>query len=379
MIDDFDARLGAELQRLTLPAAPDGLRARVRGITLAAPQVRARRSGDARPRWTILIASATALIVVAAGTILLVGGIAPGPAVSSATPSASALPSPSAAPISSASPSIPPAVEGLSVMTVSEAIAKRDAGSLGSDPVAIRGFWSAVRVRHGCAPPNGHTGVLEIYCHEREVGITELDEQIELISKAGAITVGSGPWLTPFVTGEVYGAAALFSLPMINGQQYPPVPIVVVGHFNDPRAADCRPVALEICRNRLVVDQIVQFDPTSVPSPAPTPTPTPFPFADPPPAIYKIDDCAEGHPIKFAGWTTLRSLGIDIASPDDIAYIVITAKPIVIGDWDNGYRLWGQRVCYGYEWDPGAIGFTAIPGTYFREYRDGHHEPTEGP
>ena len=374
MIDDFDARLGAGLKRLTLPAAPNELRARVHGVVLDAPRVGAGRRRAEQPRWMILIAAAAAVIAVAAGAIFLGGGTSPGPAVASARPSASAA-------ASTAAPSLPASVDGQPVLTVTEAIAQRDAGALGSKPVVIGGFWSGAFMAHSCAPPTGgQTGVLEIYCHDREFGITELDEQIEELTNGGHnIVPGSGPWITPYVSQDVDGAVALFDLPIVNGQQYPPVPIVVVGHFNDKLAADCRPEALEICRDRLVVDRIVRFDPASVPSPAPTPTPTPFPFADPPPALYKVDDCAEGHPIKFAGWTTLRSLGIEIASPDEIAYIVITAKPIVIGDWYNGYRLWGQRVCYGYPWESGAIGFTALPGTSFREYRDGHHEPTEGP
>jgi hypothetical protein len=163
------------------------------------------------------------------------------------------------------------------------------------------------------------------------------------------------------------------------------VPIVVVGHFNDPRAADCRPEAKELCRDRLVLDRVVHFEPEAVPTPARSPSPTPFAASDPPAALFPVDECAEGHPIEFSGWTTLGSLGIDRGAPDEIAYIVITKDPIPIGEWfddpNDGtrYRLWGQRVCYSYEWEAGAIAYASIPGTQFREYPDGRNEPTAGP
>jgi hypothetical protein len=342
------------------------------------------RRRTARGRSTLLIAAAAVLLTIAGGAILLTGGyraVLPNRSSQTANPAATSSPGPT--PIAQAT--LPTEVDGRPVQTVSEAIAKRDAGGLGTNPIAVRGYWSDGSVMHSCGAPDQATGELELYCNDREFGITELDEPIVVISRSGIATEGSGPWLTPYLSGDVAGAANLFKLPIINGQRFPPVPIVVVGHFNDPRAVKCRPIARKLCRDRLVIDRIVQFGPDAVPTPAPTPSPTPFPFADPPPALYAAAICAEGNPIKFAGWTTLSSLGIDIGSPDEIAYTVITAAPIPIGDWfddpndGSRYRLWGQRVCVAYEWDPGAIGFTAMPGTMFREYPDGHHEPTPGP
>jgi hypothetical protein len=331
----------------------------------------------------VLIAATATLVAVAVGGVFLTGGNpAVAPLVTTGSASPATEPSPSR---STALATMPATVDGKSVLSVSEAIRQRDAGDLGSDPVAIRGYWSNPSVAHSCAAPDHQTGDLEIYCHDREFGITELNEAIEIISLHGEVTTGSGPWLTPFISGEVEGADDVFNLPMVNGQRFPPVPIVVVGHFNDPRSKDCGAEAQQVCRDRLVIDRIVYFHPEAVPSPAPSPTPTPFPSSDPPPPPYDVAACTEGQPVKFAGWTTLRSLGIDIASPDEIAYIVITRDAIPIGGWfddpndGSRYRLWGQRVCYGYEWDPGTIGFTALPGSEFREYPDGRREPTQGP
>jgi hypothetical protein len=187
------------------------------------------------------------------------------------------------------------------------------------------------------------------------------------------------------VSNDLAGARDLFNLPYVNGQRFPPVPIVVVGHFDDPRAVDCRPEAVQLCKDRLVIDRIVSFDPGVVPTPAPSPPPTPFPFADPPQAPYSVKDCLGEDPASFVGWKTLRELGIDRGAPDEVQFIVIAEDAVQIGDWfpdatsPGRYRMWGQRVCYGSQFEPGVIAYAAMPGTMFREYPDGHTEPTTGP
>lgn len=277
---------------------------------------------------------------------------------------------------------VPAIVEGHPVLSVSQVLAQRASGGLKDQPAVVAGFWSDASVAHSCAPPPEQTGDLEIYCHDGEYGITERDEPIMVIDPHGYVTPGTGPALTPYLDQNIDRVREMFTLPTINGQRYPPIPIVVLGHFDDPRAADCRSSARQLCRDRLVADEIIQFDQLSVQPPAPTPSATPFPVADPPPALYDTSACAEGNPVEFEGWTTLRSLGIDIADTDATAYIVITRDPMVIGDWiddPNGsghrFRTWGQRVCYGYDWEPGSIGYTAMPGTSYREWDDGRHEP----
>jgi hypothetical protein len=286
-----------------------------------------------------------------------------------------AVPRPSSTPV-------PAIVEGHPVLSVSQVLAQRGSGGLKNQPVVVAGFWSDASVAHSCAAPLEPTGDLEIYCRDGEFGITERDEPIEVIDPHGYVTPGTGPALTPYVDQNVDRAWELFSLPSINGQRYPPIPIVVLGHFDDPRAADCQSTARKLCRDRLVVDEIIHFDQLSVQPPAPTPSPTPFPVADPPPALFDTAACAEGKPVEFEGWKTLGSLGIDVGDPEATAYIVITRDPIVIGDWiddPNGsghrFRTWGQRVCYGTEGEPGFIGYTAMPGTSYREWDDGRHEP----
>jgi hypothetical protein len=282
-------------------------------------------------------------------------------------------------------PSVPDTIDGHPVLTVSEALSQHHGGTLADPVVIVRGFWSDSSTAHSCAAPDGPTGDLEIYCNDREFGITELDEPIQIVDPHGFVTQGVGPWLTPYLDQKVAGIQALFSLPRVNDQRFPPVPIIVAGHFDDPRAAECRPKARQLCLDRLVVDRVVAFDPASVPPPPPTPRPTPFPFDDPPPGLFEPEACTNGAPVAYAGWTTLRALKIERGSPDDVGWFVISRDPIPIGDWfadpNDGktYRVWGQRVCFSYPWEEGGMEFDAIPGTEFREYPDGHHEPTDAP
>jgi hypothetical protein len=152
-----------------------------------------------------------------------------------------------------------PSVDGLPILSVSEALAGAANGSLGSSSVAVGGWWSSVMALRSCPAPNGQVGELELYCSEGEYGITELDEPIERISPDGSATAARGPWLTPYLDHTVRGVQQLFRVPARLSDAALPIAIVVVGHFHDPRAAACRPQATDLCGRRLVVDRIVQF------------------------------------------------------------------------------------------------------------------------
>jgi hypothetical protein len=234
---------------------------------------------------------------------------------------------------------------------VADFIARRDAGELGNGSITVRGYWSNRAFPRTCVPVDPAPGDLEIRCHDGEFGITDQDEPI------GALTVDSrwvptdGPALTPFVEGSL--AQQLARLPYINGQWYPPVPIVVRGHINDPRAADCRPIARDLCRNRLVIDEILVFEPEAVPTPGVTPSPSPFPFSDPPPAPFTKGDCSGDVPYSFIGWGYLRDFGLDLGDSNEVAYIMITAGKVDLAGPGGGGPL-GRRICYAREYEHGV-------------------------
>jgi len=236
-------------------------------------------------------------------------------------------------------------------LSVSEFIARRDAGQLGSDSIIVRGYWSDRSFGHSCTAPDSPPGDLEIRCHDGEFGITELDESIGTLTVEGRWIPAEGPAITPFVDPPL--DERLFRLPYIHEQWYPPVPIVVRGHMHDLRAADCRPFARELCRDRLVIDEIVEFQPEAVPTPGITPSPSPFPFDDPPPAPFSKKDCAGDVPYSFVGWGHLSDIGVDVGDPDEVVYMMVTAGKVDLRGTGSGPR--GRWVCFAHEWERGAV------------------------
>jgi len=389
MSDDLEARIRDGLHGAPLPRSPDGLRAYV--ATLRDQPTPTRRRRGLRP-WIVLVPVAAALI----GVVAWAGGSqtppppSPSPSVSAAIATASA--SGQSSPSSSASASLPAMVEGLTVQSVSELLAARAAGHAPGGPYALRGYWTDRTYGHTCAPPlssDGQPGELELYCSDGEWGITERNEAIKDLTiqrRANETSIGgppaAGPHLTPLVPAIVE-MQPLFALNFVNGQFWPPVPIVVVGHFDDPRAADCRKSARQLCLDRFVIDRVVMFEPDSVPAPTPSPSPTPFPVADPPPALFTDDRCYDGAPKSFTGWILFSELDIGLEGPGHV-YAMVTRDVVPIGDWWNNpsypahkTRWWGRGVCYAV--DTGSLGFASIEGTTFLEVDDGRHIEGDAP
>jgi hypothetical protein len=153
----------------------------------------------------------------------------------------------------------PATVDGVPLLQVGEVLATRAAGGLRGERIAVVGFWSDGSVPHSCVPPSEPTGDLELYCHDGEWGITERSEPIVVIDNEGAVRRATGPYLTPFVPADVPRADELFRIAHVRMPGFAPAPIVVIGHFDDPRAAQCRPESRQLCLDRLVVERIVQL------------------------------------------------------------------------------------------------------------------------
>jgi hypothetical protein len=375
---ELEGRLARAYRAVSLPPAPD----RLREVLDELPNEEVRRGNRGTGRWLLAgLAAAVAVI----GLASFAGLIGRGPSsatASSASPSGSQdLATPTAA--ATASPTDPPGT-----MTVSEVLGARAKGGLKEVSVALKGYWSDRSFGHSCAAPHGQPGELEFYCVDGEFGITELDEPIFTLLPGGRSQLPSGAHLSPWAPEPLF--RKLFQLPVahpvgddITVVRYPPVPIVVLGHFDDPRAADCRPEARQVCLDRFVIDEIISFDPAAVPRPTPTPVPSPFPFEDPPPAKFGADMCAGDIPYSFVGWTTMADLGIDIGGEGHI-YAMVTRDVIALSGWiddPNGsggrFRSLGRQVCYAWEWDEGAIGFVTLPGSGYREWDDGHREQVD--
>jgi hypothetical protein len=279
-------------------------------------------------------------------------------------------------------PIVTPAPSGY---TLSDAIELRDAGELGSEQVTLIGYWTNRITPHSCAPPPQPQGEIDVWCSDGEYGITEGNEAIAVLTNDYRLIPAESPHLTPWLPDSI----ARVLLGGLMQLEVPPVPIVVKGHFDDPRAASCHETRRQSCRERFVLDEILAFDPLGVAPATPTPPPTPFP--DPPPlALFGPQMCpADGY--AFVGWTTTDELGIGFDRPGHV-FAMVTRDVIPIGSWiddPNGsgqkFRWWGQRVCLsediyiGRPFNTVPITFHAINGTGFREWEDGRHEPGDPP
>ena len=285
-----------------------------------------------------------------------------------------------------ASASLEPSKVPVDAYSVSEALSLRDAGTLGADQFALEGFWTNRTIMHSCAPPPQPQGEIDVWCAEGDYGITEANEAIGQLVNHYQFLPAASAHLTPYVSEELF--AAFFSYP--NQYDVPPVPIVVIGHFNDPRSADCHESRIQACRDRFVLDDVLVFDPASVPPATPAPTPTPFPSPHPPPMFGK-ELCAGDVEYEFIGWTTTDQLGIDIRYDGHI-FAMVTQDVLRLNDWTDDpagsgerYRAWGQRICYsedayiGQEFNVVPMGFALVEGTGFREWEDGRRESMDSP
>lgn len=346
--DDLEARLRRGFDQ-PLPAAPSSLRLGIDALPVQAP-IHVRGTRGSRSVLAAALLGALLVGVVAMALTRDQASIAPG-----TTPSPTAPPTSSAT--SNATPTPDNQVDGLTILSVSDVLEGRSSGEIGGQPFALRGYWTGVLYAHSCAPPSEQPGDLEIYCHDGEFGITEQDEPFITVTVDSRAIPHSGPGITPYVREPE--ATRLYSAPgIVNGQPYPPVPIVVIGHFDDPEAADCRPQARQICLDRFVLDQIVEFDPQAVPTPGVTPSPTPFPFADPPPAPFTADRCSGDVPYSFVGWGRLADFGLDRGDPDTTYYIMVTRDEVDLGS-PGGPR--GRRICFAPEWDHSGLESDELP------------------
>ncbi len=381
---DFERDLHDRLHAARLPDAPPTLVRALDEIVRTPEPVRHRRS---RPLGLLMVAA----VIAGSGILVASGAIGPEPTDDQPAPTAPAavLETPASSSTPNPTPSLPAGVDGLHVYTVSELQSARAAGNLAGGPIALRGYWTYLGIAHSCAAPEAPPGDLEIYCHDGEYGITERNEPAMVLTKDSRTVPATGPMLTPWIPNEDW-VVPLVSLLPVNGQPFPPVPIVVVGHLDDERAADCRPKQRQLCRDRFVIDRLVDFEPRAVPTPGVTPTPSPFPFDSPPPLSLDPAVCAEvagTSDFSFLGWMPGDELAAQLASgitfEGETLAVAITRDPVELAsrEDDDGkhYRVMARHVCFAREWEEGIVQFDTIKGSIYRLYDDGTVVPTDSP
>jgi hypothetical protein len=225
MTYDLERRLRDGLAQAKLPAAPVGLRDRVEGLDYR-PLVSA-SSPPARRRWALPAGIAALVLVV--GLIGVVAGTRP-----------------------------PIIVDGLRVLTVGELLDARTAGQLAGDRVAVGGYWSFRPASTGfCGPVRGL-----VACNQEPGTIAELPESPYAFEHGYPIPP-VGRYLEPVMPGDAFDLGRLTD----NAEPRSVVPIVVVGHFDDPRSDNCPDV--QACRDLFVVDRLAYVGAAVLLKPAP--------------------------------------------------------------------------------------------------------------
>lgn len=212
---------------------------------LTASTMAAIRSG-ARPaavsRWPRVLAAAAAVAVVLGG--LAIAGLGSrGPNPGAATPSGAAGEATAAPAVSgSPAPSAPTEVAGLPVISVSDAIAVRDSGVDGRE-LAVRGWYQALPLPCPSMDP-GPGSPIQPTCANTVSWLMQNEEDLG--------PQGSLQPTGPAIHADLSGVTAL-TTPS-------PADVVVIGHFDDRRAAQCPADAEAACRDEFVVDRICWVD-----------------------------------------------------------------------------------------------------------------------
>jgi len=336
-------------------------------------------------RRAVLVLFASMLVVACS-----VGGTNPSPGSSSGpeAPFASPIASGSGAPLAPAgsappgvwSPPPVPSIPGDHVLSVSEAISARDAGTIGGQTIDVGGYWSDNPLMMSCPAPMHDPNKLELYC-SAGFGITERYEMAWTTTSNGVESTSSrtsGPLIEPYVPSDLMTRLSP-SVPI------GPVPVVVTGHFNDPDAANCVPDVRDQCRKTFVIESILVYDPTSAPTPPPSPSPTPFP-SPAPSGLFDAKQCAGDVPYSFVGWTTADTLNIPMDFQGH-AWAVVTQDVVSLGEWGVDPNLpgrhfslpMGRRVCLGFDIDAGGGGitFSVVNGTAYRLWDDGRRTSSD--
>jgi hypothetical protein len=229
----FAARAGAA------PATP---RDRVETVVADLPARRAPRHGWSR--FALAAAVAGLAVVIGGGALLNQKAPTPGPSssrIATSNASATAAPPPTLAPTSA----VVAALGG--ALTVTDALAVRQFGEQDRE-IRVRGFLSHAPAMF-CPLVVGPGNPTIITCPENWQWLMEQPERLASNQPAGP---------------ALHASFALVEPPLpLGSPSDPPVPVELIGHFNDRRAQLCD--AMDVCEETFVVDRVVKVDGATLP------------------------------------------------------------------------------------------------------------------
>jgi hypothetical protein len=144
----------------------------------------------------------------------------------------------------------PTDIDGLPILTVSQAIATRASGQANGRILAVQGFYSS-GAAHSCNPRTDARSDLErwLHCNSQDSALAERDEPAG-VTAGGGLLVPAGPHLRPHF--PTYTRADLNVSPGATTE------VVFLGHFDDRRARLCSPERLVECREVFFVDRVAR-------------------------------------------------------------------------------------------------------------------------
>jgi len=162
---------------------------------------------------------------------------------------------------------VPKTVDGLAVMTVSQALAADASGGQPSDGLVAVGGWFNPIPAHSCPAPMASfsPAALEDTCTARKLLLTETKQELVVIEAGGAGTmITTIPPAAPFLYAREPAGSYVDPLLPAGGfddpSMYRPLQVVLVGHFHDPRAALCSADQRAACESAFVVDRLAWLD-----------------------------------------------------------------------------------------------------------------------
>jgi hypothetical protein len=234
-----DERLGEAYRAMAARPAPLDLRDAVLAATR--PEPRRQGRGPRTLEWLTLRRPRAAIagsVFVLGVTAILVAGLA-----IRATPAAS--------PGGTSAIGAPTTVDGLTVQTVSAALAAEPSGSDGL--VVIEGWIIPMPIPAGCKPEITAGPALEKSCTARRLLVTETRQDL-----------ATNPLASPYLYASEFSGANVDSLlpDMADPAQANRVPLraVIVGHFHDARATECSAEQRADCESTFVVDRLAWLD-----------------------------------------------------------------------------------------------------------------------
>lgn len=223
-------------------------------------------------------------------------------------------------------PDFPTEVAGLPIVTVSEALAVRETN--GDQELAVAGWYQTSGPMFCAMYPAVPLPFLEGDCAIQNQWLMEAPEALyHVIPASDSTGVSGGPPVGPAFNAvfPTVGAPGTSSFDNFPG---PPVRALLIGHFNDARAALCRRDTVQACLVRFVVDAVAWSGDAARALPQLTDRRSaagPSPAGDPVERVSSLEPSATILSVAAVDGAQLETIVPDLGQPANATYWIVTA------------------------------------------------------